>query len=69
MTSQVDALGQIAVGPGIGAVGSTYGVRAALGVATALMVPVLPLYLRAGRQEAAHNAEVEEAAAPVPTEG
>lgn len=69
MTSQVDALGQIAVGPGIGAVGSGYGVRAALGVATALMVPTLPLYLRAGRQEAARNGDAEQAAAPVPAEG
>jgi DHA3 family tetracycline resistance protein-like MFS transporter len=69
MTSQVNALGQIAVGPGIGATGSGYGVRAALGVATALMVPTLPLYLRAGRQEAAHSGEVEEAVAPVPVEG
>jgi MFS transporter, DHA3 family, tetracycline resistance protein len=64
MTGQVNALGQIAVGPAIGAVGSTYGVRAALGAATALMVPMLPLYLRAGRQEAeaAQNGEVEEVA-------
>ncbi len=47
------------MGPGIGAICSGYGVRAALGVATAHMVPTLPLYLRAGRQDAAHSGDVE----------
>ncbi len=48
MTGQSDAVGQIAVGPGIGAVGSLVSIRAALFAAAALLVPAFGLYGRAG---------------------
>src|SRR6266516_408575 len=48
MTGQSDAVGQIAVGPGIGAVGSLVSIRAALFAAAALLVPAVGLYGRAG---------------------
>jgi DHA3 family tetracycline resistance protein-like MFS transporter len=43
VTSQVDALGQIAGGPGVGAVGNV-SIRAALVASAALLLPVVPLY-------------------------
>jgi MFS family permease len=48
MTGQSDAIGQLAVGPGVGAVGSLVSIRAALLAAAALLVPALGLYGRAG---------------------
>jgi hypothetical protein len=48
MTGQSDAIGQLAVGPGVGAVGSLVSIRAALLAAAALLVPALGLYSRAG---------------------
>lgn len=72
--SQSDALGQIAGGPVIGAVGTIFNLRAAL-VATALtLLPALPLFARTARREAAASepliaadtatAEVEAVTAP-----
>jgi DHA3 family tetracycline resistance protein-like MFS transporter len=43
VTSQVDALGQIAGGPGVGAIGNV-SIRAALVASAALLLPVVPLY-------------------------
>jgi DHA3 family tetracycline resistance protein-like MFS transporter len=42
-TSQVDALGQIVGGPGVGAVGNV-SIRAALVLSALLLAPVVPLY-------------------------
>jgi DHA3 family tetracycline resistance protein-like MFS transporter len=50
VTSQVDALGQIAGGPLVGVVGNV-SVRAALVLSAALLAPVLPLYRVAIRRE------------------
>jgi DHA3 family tetracycline resistance protein-like MFS transporter len=63
MTGQADAVGQIAVGPGVGAVGSLVSIRAALVAAAALLVPTLGLYSRAGVAGGAEP-EVAEADAP-----
>jgi DHA3 family tetracycline resistance protein-like MFS transporter len=63
MTSQVDAVGQIAGGPIIGAIGNT-SVRAAIALSGLLLLPVLPLYGRAHRQEQA-SAATEPAPVPV----
>jgi DHA3 family tetracycline resistance protein-like MFS transporter len=47
MSGQVDAIGQIAGGPGVGWIGSAVSVRAALLTSAAILAPVLALYLRA----------------------
>jgi DHA3 family tetracycline resistance protein-like MFS transporter len=46
MSSQADALGQLAVGPAIGAIGVAFGLRTALVVAGILLAPALLLYVR-----------------------
>jgi MFS transporter, DHA3 family, tetracycline resistance protein len=47
MSGQADALGQFTVGPGLGAIGSAFGLRAALTVAGLALAPALALYGRA----------------------
>lgn len=47
MSGQADALGQIAGGPGIGAIGSIFSLRASLTAATIALLPSLLLYGRA----------------------
>ena len=64
ITGQSDAVGQIAVGPGVGAVGSLVSIRAALLAAAALLFPALALYGRAGMAEGA-DADLTEAPASV----
>jgi MFS family permease len=49
ITSQADAIGQVAGGPGLGGLGSTFGIRAALLAGGALLLPALALYGRALR--------------------
>lgn len=44
MISQTDAIGQIAGGPGVGAIGNTFGVRYALMASSLLLLPILGLY-------------------------
>ncbi len=56
MNSQMNALGQIAGGPGVGWVGGRYGVRSAIGLAGLLLTPALALYARFIRTS--ENAEV-----------
>lgn len=46
MSSQVDAIGQIAGGPALGTVGSLFGVRAAIASAAVVLSPILLLYAR-----------------------
>jgi DHA3 family tetracycline resistance protein-like MFS transporter len=48
--SQADALGQLAGGPAIGAVGNLFGLRAAITAAGLLLTPALVLYGRAVRR-------------------
>jgi DHA3 family tetracycline resistance protein-like MFS transporter len=50
MSSQVDAIGQIAGGPVVGWIGSAFSVQAAITVSGLLLTPILPLYRRAIRQ-------------------
>jgi DHA3 family tetracycline resistance protein-like MFS transporter len=64
MTSQVDAIGQIAGGPAIGAIGNV-SVRAAIALSGLLMAPVLALYGRAHRQDEESAAQAALAEAPV----
>jgi DHA3 family tetracycline resistance protein-like MFS transporter len=64
MISQVDAVGQIAGGPVIGAVGKVFSIRAALVLTGVLLVPTLPLFVRAGRRAQAQAATEVPAALP-----
>ncbi len=50
MSGQVDAIGQVAGGPALGAIGNLISVRAAVAVAALVLSPVLLLYNRALRQ-------------------
>jgi hypothetical protein len=50
ISSQSDALGQVAGGPAVGAVGTLAGIRAALTVAALTLSPALLLYARAIRR-------------------
>jgi DHA3 family tetracycline resistance protein-like MFS transporter len=56
LNSQCNALGQVAGGPAVGAVGTVWGLRAALSIAAAALLPAIPLFSRAGRQGAAQEA-------------
>jgi DHA3 family tetracycline resistance protein-like MFS transporter len=49
MSSQVDAIGQIAGGPGVGLVGSLVSVRAALLASASILSPALLIFPRAIR--------------------
>ena len=62
MSNQSDALGQIAGGPAIGALGNV-SLRAAIAASGLLLSPALFLYARANRQGRADPAPVEEAGA------
>jgi hypothetical protein len=46
MNGQADALGQVAGGPAIGAIGSAFSIRAALVLSGLLITPALALYTR-----------------------
>jgi hypothetical protein len=54
--SQSDAVGQVAGGPAIGAVGSSVGLRPALALGAAALAPAIGLYARAVRH---HGVEPE----------
>ncbi|MBN2550923.1 MAG: MFS transporter [Anaerolineales bacterium] len=61
MSSQVDAIGQIAGGPVLGVIGSAVSVRAALVASSAILSPILILYRRAIHSPAVHsNNEIKE---------
>jgi DHA3 family tetracycline resistance protein-like MFS transporter len=64
MGSQVSAMGQIAGGPAIGALGSLVSLRAALLTSAGVMSLALPLFLRASKQGAARGNEAPEAQTP-----
>lgn len=61
MTSQSDAIGQVAGGPVIGWIGVASSIRAALVTSAVLLLPALPLVARAGQHAA--NASEEASAA------
>lgn len=69
MLSQANALGQFGAGPAVGAVGGSFGVRAALALASALHAPLLWLYGRFIRRgnEIGNALVTELEAAPEPT--
>jgi DHA3 family tetracycline resistance protein-like MFS transporter len=48
--SQVDAIGQIAGGPAVGAIGNSISIRAALVVSASILAPVIPLHGIAARR-------------------
>jgi len=50
MTSQLDALGQMAGGPVVGVIGNLRSIRAALTTSALLILPVVPLYGRTRKQ-------------------
>jgi len=52
LSGQVDALGQIAGGPLVGAVGSLFSVRAALTLSSLLLSPALLIYTRSAKRRA-----------------
>lgn len=61
LSGQTDALGQFTVGPGIGVLGTVYGLRVALAAAAGALSPALLLYgyaLRKNRSEPAPQAQV-----------
>lgn len=62
MSSQVDAIGQVAGGPVVGLIGSWFSVQAALVASALTLSPVLLLYPRAIRQNVEPLAEVGEVA-------
>jgi DHA3 family tetracycline resistance protein-like MFS transporter len=64
MTSQSDAIGQVAGGPLIGWIGTAISIRAALVTSAVLLLPALPLMARA-RRHAVDAAEAGADAAPV----
>ena len=51
ISGQADAVGQVVGGPGLGAVGSVFSIRAALLVGAAVLAPALALYSRAMRHD------------------
>ena len=51
LSGQVEALGQIAGGPLVGAVGSLFSVRAALTLSSLLLSPALLIYTRSAARE------------------
>jgi DHA3 family tetracycline resistance protein-like MFS transporter len=55
LTGQVDAIGQIAGGPAVGAIGNV-SIRAALVASALILSPVLPLYACAIRRSETNSA-------------
>jgi DHA3 family tetracycline resistance protein-like MFS transporter len=49
ISGQSDAIGQVGGGPGLGAIGNAFGIRAALVAGAAVLTPALALYARAIR--------------------
>ena len=68
MSSQMDAIGQIAGGPPLGAVGSFVSVRAALIGAGLVLAPALPFYVRAFGQSPAQPPDSPETPSSVGTQ-
>jgi DHA3 family tetracycline resistance protein-like MFS transporter len=66
ISGQADAIGQVAGGPGIGAVGRAFSIRAALVTAGVVLTPALALYARALRHRGAEPELEQLPAAGVP---
>jgi DHA3 family tetracycline resistance protein-like MFS transporter len=65
ITSQSGAIGEVAGGPGVGAIGNAFSLRAALVAAGLLLTPAVALYARAFRH---HGSEPELESLPAATE-
>jgi DHA3 family tetracycline resistance protein-like MFS transporter len=63
IAGQADAIGQAAGGPGLGAIGNVFGLRAALVAGGLVLAPAIALY---GRAVAHHGTEPELEVLPVP---
>ncbi|HIW62940.1 MAG TPA: MFS transporter [Candidatus Stackebrandtia excrementipullorum] len=63
MSSQVDAFGQVAGGPSLGAVGSRWGLTAAIAGSAAVLTPAILLFLRLRPPTRKENKAVEDEAA------
>lgn len=69
MSSQVDAIGQVAGGPVVGLVGNAVSVQAAISLSGLLLTPVLPLFARTIKQNTSPLPESEPSTTNPPTEG
>jgi MFS transporter, DHA3 family, tetracycline resistance protein len=56
LTNLCDSTGQWAGGPGLGAIGNVYGIRAALAAGAIALVPSIGLFARAARHHGAERA-------------
>ena len=65
IAGQSDAIGQVSLGPGVGAIGSAFGIRTALVATGLLLTPAVALYARAVRHG---GRETELEALPAPAE-
>jgi hypothetical protein len=65
MSGQSDAIGQVVGGPGVGAIGRWFSIRAALVTAGFILLPAIALYARAFVHEGAAPA-LEDEAPPEP---
>jgi hypothetical protein len=63
IAGQADAIGQTGGGPGLGAIGNAFGLRAALVAGGLVLAPAIALY---GRAVAHHGREPELEALPTP---
>ncbi len=68
MSSQVDAIGQIAGGPAVGLIGNLISIRAALLTSSVIFTPVLWLYRLAMRYDTGLGEDRAEASETLPTE-
>jgi DHA3 family tetracycline resistance protein-like MFS transporter len=66
MSSQVDAIGQVAGGPAVGLIGNLISVRAALLTSSIILMPVLALY-RLVLKQGAKSEAVDQPAFTPPT--
>jgi len=69
MSSQVDAIGQVAGGPLVGLVGSLISVQAAISLSGLLLTPVLPMFARTIKQDSGAMPESETSPNDLPIEG
>jgi DHA3 family tetracycline resistance protein-like MFS transporter len=69
MSSQVDAIGQVAGGPVVGLVGNTVSVTAAITLSGLLLTPVLPLFARTIKRDTRNSSENEKSPNNPPEDG
>ncbi len=69
MSSQVDAIGQVAGGPLVGLVGNAVSVQAAISLSGLLLTPVLPMFARTIKIDSGTMPESETSPNDLPVEG